>query len=372
MNQSETGLYIHIPFCSKRCSYCDFFSLESSDRDLIDHYSRKVVGTVLERVGEFSNFSTVYFGGGSPSMLSEDIFREFRETVLCHEKFKNVKEFTVEINPADIDENWLRTLSENGVNRISAGIQAMDDNVLGEMGRRTRVADIKKNLPLISKHFKNVSVDIIYGLGKKRNIKKEINDILELAEIDHFSAYEYTRPERINAPELLNEEEVFRQEREIRAGLDEKGYERYEISNYSKNGKRSLHNMIYWSYGSWLGIGSGAHSFNSEKGEHSFYQPDINEFINGGGLSRFTPSENELMEEFLLMGLRTTDGIKLNKFKRLFDVSFEDIYSSGVVKELEKEGLLSVDSNNIVCTEKGFDLLNNILIRLFESGENDR
>ena len=369
MNQCRTGLYLHIPFCSKRCRYCDFFSLESSDSDRIDHYSRKVIGTVLERADEFGNFSTVYFGGGSPSMLSEDFFREFKEIILNHEKFRNVEEFTVEVNPADIDENWIRALSESGVNRISTGIQAMDDDVLREMGRRTKVADIKKNLPIISKYLKNISVDIIYGLGKGRDMKKEINDILELADIDHFSAYEYTRPERKDAPNLLDEEEVFIQEREIRSVLNEKGYERYEISNYSKNGKRSLHNMIYWSYGSWLGIGAGAHSFNSVTGEHSFYQPDVNEFINGGGLSRFTPSENELMEEFLLMGLRTVDGADLNKFKELFNRSFMDVYSSDIIKGLEKEDLISVGRNRIVCTEKGFNLLNSVLIRLFESGE---
>ena len=369
MNQCRTGLYLHIPFCSKRCRYCDFFSLESGDRELIEEYGKKVIGTVFKRIDEFGNFSTIYIGGGSPSLLSAGFFREFNELILNHEKFRSVDEFTVEINPADIDENWLRALSENGVNRISAGIQAMDDEVLKEMGRRTRVADIKKNLPLIAKYFKNVSVDIIYGLGKGRDMKKEINGILELADINHFSAYEYTRPERNNAPDLQDENEIFRQEQEIRSILEEKDYERYEISNFSKNGKRSLHNMIYWSYGSWLGIGAGAHSFNCATGEHSFYQSDVNEFINGGGLSRFTPSGNELMEEFLLMGLRTVDGVNFNKLKDLFDVTFMDVYSSDVVKELEKEGLISVDRSRIVCTEKGFDLLNSVLIRLFESGE---
>lgn len=368
MNQSETGLYIHIPFCSKRCSYCDFFSLEKDDKALIAKYSARIIDTVFERLNEFKDFSTVYVGGGSPSLLNSQFFEEFSEKVLSHKKFKNLKEFTVELNPADISEKWLKTLAENGVNRISTGIQAMDDVVLKEMGRRTTILDVKRNLHLISKYFDNISVDFIYGLGKSRDLKKELTEVFDLADISHVSAYEYTRPEKISAPELIDEDEMHKQELDIREFLKEKGFLRYEISNYSKDGKRSLHNMIYWSYGSWLGVGAGAHSFNSVKGEHSFYQPDVNEFLNGGGLSRFASSVNELMEEFVLMSLRTVNGVTLNKFKDVFNVEFVDAYSSVVVEKLEKEELILKDGDRIVCTENGFNFLNSVLIKLFESG----
>jgi len=370
MNQCRTGLYIHIPFCSKRCKYCDFFSLETSDSGVIREYGKKVIDTIFSRIDEFEGeFSTVYIGGGSPSMLPSSFFDQFQEEVLSTKKFKNIKEFTVEINPADIDRTWLGVLSEKGVNRISVGIQAMDDRVLSEMGRRTKVADIKKNLPVISKLFQNISVDFIYGLGEKRDIRKEFCEVFELADIKHVSAYQYTRPERENAPLLISEEETIKQETEIREFLYAGGFEKYEISNYSKNGHRSLHNMIYWSYGSWLGIGAGAHSFNCKTGEHSFYQPDIAEFINGAGLSRFSTSKRELMEEFLLMGLRTADGINLNKFRRFFDVSFEDVFSLDVIKDLERNELIKSDESSILCTEKGFDLLDSVLLKIFESGK---
>ena len=370
MKQFNSGLYIHIPFCSKRCSYCDFFSLETSDSGLIKEYGKKVIDTIFSRVDEFEGeFSTIYIGGGSPSMLPVSFFDRFQEEVLSTEKFKNVKEFTVEINPADIDEAWLGVLSQKGVNRVSVGIQSMDDRVLSEMGRRTKVADIKKNLTVITELFKNISVDFIYGLGEKRDISKELLEVFELADINHVSAYQYTRPERENAPLLISEDETIKQEKEIREFLSAKGFEKYEISNYSKNGHRSLHNMIYWSYGSWLGIGAGAHSFNCKTGDHSFYQPDIAEFINGAGLSRFLPSKRELMEEFLLMGLRTVDGINLNKFKHFFDVSFEDAFSPDVVKDLEENELIQRDESYVRCTEKGFDLLNSVLLKIFESGE---
>lgn len=370
MKPFNSGLYIHIPFCSKRCSYCDFFSQETTDKGLIKEYGKKVIDTIFSRVDEFEGeFSTVYIGGGSPSMLPASFFDRFQEEALSTEKFKNVKEFTVEINPADIDETWLATLAKNGVNRVSAGVQAMSDRVLNEMGRRTKVRDIKKNLPVISKLFKNVSVDFIYGLGKDRDLKEEINSVFELADISHVSAYEYTRPETENAPLLISEDETFEQEKEMREFLAEKGFDRYEISNYSKNGRRSAHNMTYWSCGSWLGIGAGAHSFNCKTGEHSFYQPDIAEFINGAGLSRFLPSKKELMEEFLLMGLRTVDGINLNKFRHFFDVPFEGAFSPDVVKYLEENELVQTDESYVRCTEKGFDLLNSVLLKLFESGE---
>jgi oxygen-independent coproporphyrinogen-3 oxidase len=370
MKQFNSGLYIHVPFCSKRCSYCDFFSQETSDNDVIDEYGKKVIETIFSRVDEFEGeFSTIYIGGGSPSMLSASFFDRFQEEVLSTKKFENVKEFTVEINPADIDEPWLEALSRNGVNRISAGIQAMDARVLNEMGRRTKVADIKKNLPVISKLFQNISVDIIYGIGEKRVISNELREVFELADIEHVSAYQYTRPERANAPALINEDETLEQEKEIRDFLYGRGFEKYEISNYSKNGHRSLHNMIYWSYGAWLGIGAGAHSFNCKTGEHSFYQHDIAEFINGAGLSRFFPSKRELMEEFLLMGFRTVDGINMNKFRCFFGVPFEDAFSLDTVKELERNGLIQSDESSVRCTENGFDLLNSVLLKIFESGE---
>jgi len=370
MKHSRSGLYVHIPFCSKRCSYCDFFSRETSDKELIEEYGKKVISVVKERLGELSSdFSTVYIGGGSPSMLPESFFVQFRNEVLSLSQFKNVEEFTVEINPADIDENWLKALAENGVNRVSIGVQAFSDRVLSEMGRRTKVSDLKKNLPIISKLFNNISVDLIYGLGENRDLKNEINSILELADTDHFSAYEYTRPEIKNVPSLIDEEEMLKQEKDLRETLIEKGFDRYEISNYSKNGKRSLHNMIYWSYGSWLGIGSGAHSFNASTGEHSFYQPDIAEFINGGGLSRFIPSKDELIEEFLLMGLRTVDGVNKAKFQSVFDVQFEDVFSSEKLRLLENESLIYRSEKNVKCTEKGFEFLNTVLLKLFESDQ---
>lgn len=368
MKQCKTGLYIHIPFCSKRCSYCDFFSLETDDEAIIDKYSGKIVDTVLERLNEFGSFSTIYIGGGSPSLLSSQFFDEFQKFILSHEKFKNLEEFTVELNPADINEEWLRALADNGVNRISAGVQAFDDRILNEMGRRTTVDDIKINLPKISKYFGNISVDFIYGLGRARDLKTELGEIFKLAEIDHISAYQYTRPEIDSAPSLIDENEMLRQENDIREFLQGNGFERYEISNYSKKGKRSLHNMIYWSYGSWLGVGPGAYSFNCLKGEHSFYQPDVPEFLNNGGLSRFRPSLNELMEEFLLMGFRTVDGIDIDRFRKVFGRSFFDVFEKKVTEELMDDGLLVFDADRIYCTEKGFDLLNSTLIKLFESG----
>ena len=252
---------------------------------------------------------------------------------------------------------------------MSIGIQAFDDHVLAEMGRRTTVADMEKNIPLFANYFDNVSCDIIYGLGENREINRELNKIFELAPFKHVSAYRYARPERVNAPQLLDEDETLRQEDEIKDFLQKRGFFRYEISNYSLKGFESRHNMLYWTYGSWLGIGAGAASFIAGTGVSSRYADDIDAFIEGEGLSSVELNLRERIEEFLLMGLRVKIGINLNNFKELFGKDFFELISEKTVSDLVSEGLLEFDENKkiIKCTEQGSDFLNAVLLKLFDA-----
>jgi len=252
------------------------------------------------------------------------------------------------------------------VNRISAGVQSFDDNVLKEMNRRVSVKEMKQALPLINDNFDNISIDLIYGIGKDRNITEELENVFKLVNPVHVSAYQYTPPEKKNAPMLIDEDETMKQEEAIVEFLKNRGIEKYEISNYSKKGKESVHNMLYWNFDSWLGIGAGAKSFIENKREHSFYVEDLESFINGDGLSRYYPDKNELIMEFLLMGLRVVSGIKLNKFNEIFERSFEQMFERKVVKELVEEELIVIDKSVIRCYEKGLNFLNHVLLRLFE------
>ena len=366
-----SGIYFHIPFCPKKCLYCDFFSVTNFSKTMLDEYGKTLLTELESRFGELSGTKivSIYFGGGSPSMMSENFFQKIAETASKLGINPGCCEWTVEVNPADIDESWIKNLKNCGVNRISLGIQAFDDAVLAEIGRRTTVADMKKNIPLFAKYFDNVSCDIIYGLGKNREINKELTQIFELAPFKHVSAYSYSKPERKNAPELLDEDETLRQEKAVRDFLQKRGFSRYEISNYSLPGFESRHNMLYWTYSSWLGIGAGAASFIRKTGVSSRYADDIQAFVSGDGLSSWELTLREKIEEFLLMGLRVKTGININVYKDLFEKNFFELISEKTVSELVSEGFLDLSEKSGVlkCTEKGNDFLNAVLIKLFDA-----
>lgn len=368
---SFSGIYLHIPFCPKKCLYCDFFSVTNFSKTILEKYGEVLLTELGRRFGELSGTKTVsiYFGGGSPSMMSEGFFRKFAESVSKLGIDLGSCEFTVEVNPADIERSWIKNLKNCGVNRISLGIQAFDDTILTEMGRRTKVADMQKNIPLFAEYFDNISCDVIYGLGKNREINQELKRIFELAPFKHVSAYSYSRPERENAPKLLDEDETLRQEKEIRDLLKKRGFSRYEISNYSLPGFESRHNMLYWTYGSWLGIGAGAASFIAKRGISSRYADDISAFIEGDGLTSLELTLREKIEEFLLMGLRVNIGINTNNFGELFGKDIFELISEKVVLDLVSENFLDFDrkSGVLKCTEKGSDFLNVILLKLFDA-----
>lgn len=366
-----SGIYFHIPFCPKKCLYCDFFSVSGCSRGTLKRYGKSLFDEAGRRLVELSRTKivSVYFGGGSPTSMDEDFFLNFAGFAEKSGINPGDCEVTVEVNPADRSENWIKNLKNCGINRVSIGIQAFDDHVLAEMGRRTTVSDMKKNIPLFAKCFDNVSCDIIYGLGKNRKINQELNKIFDLAPFKHVSAYRYARPERENAPKLLDEDETLRQESDIRDFLQKRGFSRYEISNYSIPGFESRHNMLYWTYSSWLGIGAGAASFIRKTGVSSRYADNIDAFIEGEGLSSVELTLQERVEEFLLMGLRVKIGINLNDFKDLFGKEFFEMISEKVVSDLVAEGLLEFDENRKIlkCTEKGSDFLNAVLLKLFDA-----
>lgn len=366
-----SGIYFHIPFCPKKCLYCDFFSVTKFSGSALEEYGKALMSELGSRFGELSGTKvvSVYFGGGSPTMMDEKFYQKFAESASKLGINLSSCEFTVEVNPADIAESWIKNLKNCGVNRVSLGVQAFDDAVLAETGRRTTVADMRKNIPLFAKYFDNVSCDFIYGLGKNRKINQELAQAFELAPFKHVSAYSYSKPARKNAPELLGEDETLEQEKAIRDFLHEKGFSRYEISNYSLKGFESRHNMLYWTYGSWLGIGAGAASFIRKTGVSSRYADDIKAFVTGGGLSSIKLTLREKIEEFLLMGLRVKIGINLNDFKDLFAGNFFELVSEKAVFDLVSDGFLEIDEKKgiLKCTEKGSDFLNAVLIKLFDA-----
>jgi oxygen-independent coproporphyrinogen III oxidase len=363
------GIYIHIPFCRKKCSYCDFYSEEIIDRELISQYVDKIIDELSNRWSELSGMTpeSIYIGGGSPSILSPGDFEKICSFFMENKVLVKDPEFTVELNPMDVDDDIIKTLKNCGVNRISLGVQAYDDSVLNEMGRMSKKKDIDKAIDLITENFDNYSIDMIYGIGKNRDVTKELEHLFTVSFPTHLSAYSYTVPEKKNRPEPLNDDDNFKQEMEARNFLESKGLKRYEISNYSLPGRESVHNMIYWSYQTWLGIGSSAASFIRKKREHSFYPADIKSFVNERELSRYAPSLREQVEEFLLMGLRVVNGIRLDEFSYLFGKKFDEVFVSENIENLINSGFCVKSDDSFKCTEKGWLYLNFLLRELFNS-----
>ncbi len=364
-----SGIYIHTPFCRKKCSYCDFYSEETGTEELITKYVDTVVTELQNRWIEISDSKTVsvYIGGGSPSLLNEKSFETIHSFLKDKKLFDSYIEFTVELNPGDINEKLIETLKNSGVNRISLGVQSYDDDVLNEMGRTSKKKDIDNALFLIDRSFDNYSIDIIYGIGKNRDLTNELRHLFDLSSPSHLSAYSYTVPDKPGCPAPLSEDDVFKHESEIKEFLDRKGLKQYEVSNYSLPDKKSIHNMIYWKYQTWLGIGAGAYSFIRKNREHSFYPEDIEGFLNGSDLSRYNPSLREQMEEFLLMGLRIVEGADLDQFLLLFRNGFEDVFDSERTDALIHNGFCLKNERYLKCTEKGLTYLNYVLRELFDS-----
>jgi len=360
------GIYFHIPFCISRCAYCDFFSQTLKDKLVFNSYLDALFNELEKKIALIdSNLISVYFGGGTPSLISTDFFLKISNFLKDRGVNLNNVEFTIEANPADLDENYLEFLKKSGVNRLSIGIQAFDDDILKLMGRRDRVSHISSVLQFVPKFFDNFSYDFIYGIGTNRNICKEFEQIFNIASPKHISAYSYMKPKNLKAPNLVDEDVLLKQEEAIFNFLKNQYFIKYEVSNFAKQGYESRHNLLYWQWGTFLGIGAGAHSFFSKKKIRGFYKNNIKSFIKKSEFIVENLSKKELVEDFLLMGLRLVDGFKKRDFFEVFQINFEDLFSFEFLNRLIEEKLILINNESVKTTKKGMNFLNNVLTDMF-------
>ena len=318
-------IYVHVPFCTSFCRYCDFYSEICNPREpeKFDAFIDEICAEARLRRGEIINtlgVKTLYIGGGTPSLMPLRFFYELTKAL----NFNHYDEFTVEINPEDVFERggcgFYRSLREFGVNRLSFGIQSLDDNVLKWMGRRhdaqTAVAMFKMARDM---GFDNISVDIIFGIGGMTidSLSKTLDGILAL-DPDHISAYQLSIEEGSQLASDLkagkyveaSDEECAEQYRLICSRLRDAGYGHYEISNWARAGKEALHNSAYWTRKPYVGLGPGAHSLTIDRGT------EIRSW-NSQALAGWTRSSEvltpaEIREERIMLGLRTAEGIDLD------------------------------------------------------------
>lgn len=382
-SSKRLGVYVHVPVCRGKCLYCSFYSLgiaKSFDWDtfvssiLAEFSMRK---DELEEAREF----TIYIGGGTPSLMPvssmEKMLVGIREVIESVAPDALFRETTIEVNPDDVSELSASKWASMGVDRISMGVQSLNDEELKCIGRRHTAGQAIGAYRILCKYFRNISLDIIFGLPYQ-DLKSFRDTLVKVVELqpDHISAYSLMYEERSalmrmkekglveEAPDSLSVE-MFDLMNKI---LSENGYERYEISNYSKSGMRSRHNSSYWEGVPYIGLGPAAHSYDG-KSTRRWNAEDIKGYISPEkrGCPDFdseTLSQDELREERIMTRLRVKEGLDLNKFGDDFGTD-ELNRIRRLSTQYIKEGLMAEQEGALIITDRGVMISDEIMSSLF-------
>lgn len=370
---NKLGIYIHIPFCERRCKYCDFTS-SIFNQDRMKDYVENLLLEIKNNKELLKNYlvDTIFIGGGTPSLLSVDeltrLVNGLNETINLDANY----EFTIETNPNSISEEKLIAYRELGINRISIGVQSFNDRLLRIIGRLHTGEEAREKIKLAKKYFDNLSLDFIFSLPTET-----LSDVL--ASIDaakdlgatHVSLYSLILEEStlLNA---LVEKGVYRVNdqvtdrliyRKTTLSLKSLGYKQYEISNFAKDGCYSRHNYKYWSMDEYLGLGIAAHSLIKNK--RFFNASTFNEYFDDVKKNIYHDEEilsiEDKITEYIIFKLRTNEGIIIDEINKNFDIDFEDIYKEELKKAID-EKLLKKCGGRYFYTELGKDLANQVEI----------
>jgi len=386
MPTENISIYIHYPFCKSKCPYCDFNSHVSDyvNYDYFIESYKKELNSFKENIGN-KNVVSIYFGGGTPSLMPIDLVKN----ILAHiSKLFNIKtdcEITLESNPTSFEAKKFLEFKKIGINRISIGIQALNDNDLKFLGRQHSANDSIKTIEKAANIFTNFSFDLIYSRPNQsiKNWEEELKFAIKFNS-NHMSLYQLTiekgtqfYKDFINKKFTLPNEdlscEMFEVTNEI---MKNSGYNQYEISNYSKKNFESIHNNCYWKGYDYIGIGPGAHSriyFLNDKYRKEIimtYDPKnwINSIKNkGNAIQKISNiSKTDLLKELLLMGLRLEDGLNSEMVKIHFKNKLNKMINFDKLKKLIDNNFLEVSENNIKITRNGRNLTNSIISYICE------
>jgi putative oxygen-independent coproporphyrinogen III oxidase len=372
------GIYVHWPFCAAKCPYCDFNSHVSRQIDesrWLNAYLSELDRAATELPGRIVR--SVFFGGGTPSLMQPDTVGKIIERIRSLWPMANDPEITLEANPGSVEAGRFKSYSDGGVTRISMGVQALNDRDLKRLGRIHTVAEAKRAFDIARNAFDRVSFDLIYARQDQSlsDWKAELNEALAMA-IDHLSLYQLTIEDgtafadRYAAGGLkgLPLEDSAADMFELTQDLcDAAGLGAYEVSNHAKFGSESQHNLIYWRYGDYLGIGPGAHGRLTLGGRRYATEctrmPDAWLRAAESGTAekpRLALSGIDQANEYLLMGLRVSEGIDLRRVDTLARAPL----SPTSIAHLTDNGLIAVDGHILKATEQGRLLLNSVISEL--------
>lgn len=371
------GIYIHIPFCKSKCSYCDFLSFVPKSEDEKNRY----VDYLIKEIGLYSKLygkrcvDSIYFGGGTPSLIGTKNVNRIMEAIYSGFNVLDHSENTLEINPGTTDEYLYKEIYKTGINRASLGLQTSDDRIIKTLNRTSSFKDFLKAVnELKESGIKNISADLMLSLPGNTE-ERELKDAKLISElgINHISAYSLIVHENIPIYEdiknkkliLPSEDEERKSYHDLSNFLSEIGYERYEISNFAKSGFESRHNKKYWNLDEYLAFGIGASAFiEGERRKNFSNLKYYYEALDRKELPyrvEYVLDLSDKMSEYSFLNIRTKDGISLEKFNERFNREFFDVFN------LEKHydsGLIKIEKGHVVLTEKGMDLSNLVEIDL--------
>lgn len=371
------GIYIHIPFCSSRCIYCGFFSTTNLNQR--ERYTAALCKELKMRCKELQEekISTIYFGGGTPSLLSQHQLKQIFNTIEDSFNISEVQEITLECNPDDISDTFLNSLKDLPINRISMGIQSFNDATLHFLRRRhNSLQAINAVKKCKDAGYNNISIDLIYGIpGQNSKIFKSDIETAVSLDVTHISSYHLSYEEDTPIWQMLidkkidsiDEEESVRMYDILCNTLKENDFNHYEISNFAKKGFESKHNSSYWNGVSYLGVGAGAHSFDIDTRK---WNPDnLSIYIEGIELGHTVYEEEYLTladkhNEAIMLGLRKQEGISLSNFKNSFGEELYNLLLFNTETHINS-GTLIKERDRIHFSERGLFISDNIVSSLF-------
>lgn len=372
----KLGVYVHIPFCRQKCSYCDFYSIKRNDE-----WENKFTEAVIAEIKSYSdklngNYTadTIYFGGGTPSIISPEnlsrIMENLRETI----KTDVHPEISMEANPNTLTAEKLRAYGEMGINRLSIGIQSLNDDILKKIGRIHNSSEALDAIDMCKQTgFKNINADVMFNIPGQtvRDVEDTLYEIIGTG-VTHISfyslklekgtpMYDMEKSRRITMPDEDLEREMYYAGRSL---MEKNGLFQYEISNFAEKGFECRHNLKYWNQEEYIGLGPSAHSFlNSIRYSNP---PDLNLYCESsvkGNFERIIQEElgkDDLMIEYIMLRLRLTEGLNIKDFKSKFSLDFKEMYEMQI-NYLVKNKLLKFDNDFILLTKKGMDISNYVI-----------
>lgn len=383
MEEKEIGLYVHMPFCRQKCYYCDFVSY-ANRYDIVEKYIKCLKKEIVQYATENRIMSehglepkyvikTIYIGGGTPSSIDEIYIVSVLKTIKDNFKVEEDAEITIEVNPGTVNKDKLESYRGCGINRLSIGLQAVQDDILKSIGRIHTYKDFENTYEYAREvGFDNINVDLMIDLPNQslENVKESVKTILGFRP-EHISVYSLILEENTKMYEMINSKEVSiasdELERQmywyVKETLEKHKYIQYEISNFARPGFQSKHNIDCWKQKEYIGVGAAASSFMEDRRYSNVSR--LEDYIEN--IEKRTPNKNLILEEtldfeskmdeFMMLGLRKIEGVDIREFEKKFNVNPIIKYCK-VLDKLNHAGLIEIDANNIKLSNKGIDLAN--------------